>query len=98
VFRLCSPKQRDLITPSGGHISMKTFLLGALTAAAVGLATLPAKAETFVTVLTGGTTGVYYPLGVALSKIYADNIPDVRQRGKPEPDPAWPWRSWSGPG
>jgi TRAP transporter TAXI family solute receptor len=57
---------------------MKTFLLGALTAAAVGLATLPAKAETFVTVLTGGSTGVYYPLGVALSKIYADNIPDVR--------------------
>jgi TRAP transporter TAXI family solute receptor len=57
---------------------MKTFLLGALTAAAVGLATLPAKAETFVPVLTGGSTGVYYPLGVALSKIYADNVPDVR--------------------
>jgi len=35
-------------------------------------------AEEFVNILTGGTSGVYYPLGVGLSKIYADNIPDVR--------------------
>jgi TRAP transporter TAXI family solute receptor len=48
-------------------------------AAAVAIAmAMPAKAEQFVTVLTGGTSGVYYPLGVALSKIYADSIPDVR--------------------
>lgn len=57
---------------------MKTFLFGLITAVAVGLSGLPAKAETFVTVLTGGSTGVYYPLGVALSKVYADTIPDVR--------------------
>jgi len=57
---------------------MKKLILGALTAAAVGLAGLPAKAETFVTVLTGGSTGVYYPLGVALSKVYADYVPEVR--------------------
>jgi hypothetical protein len=29
-------------------------------------------------VLTGGTSGVYYPLGVALTKIYGDNIDGVR--------------------
>ncbi|MBC9073323.1 TAXI family TRAP transporter solute-binding subunit [Thauera sp. CAU 1555] len=34
--------------------------------------------QQFVTVLTGGTSGVYYPLGVALSKVYGDNIPNAR--------------------
>ena len=28
--------------------------------------------------LTGGTSGVYYPLGVAMADIYAKNIPDAR--------------------
>jgi len=41
-------------------------------------ATLSAKADTFVNVLTGGTSGVYYPIGVALSKIYGEKIPGVR--------------------
>ena len=36
------------------------------------------KAQDFINILTGGTAGVYYPLGVALSKIYADNIPKSR--------------------
>src|SRR3712207_2560868 len=48
-------------------------------AAAVALAAaIPVKAETFINILTGGTSGVYYPLGVALSQIYADNIPESR--------------------
>lgn len=34
--------------------------------------------QQFITVLTGGTSGVYYPLGVALSKVYGDNIPNAR--------------------
>ena len=37
-----------------------------------------AHAEEFVTILTGGTAGVYYPLGVALAKIYGQNIPGSR--------------------
>ena len=32
----------------------------------------------FINVLTGGTSGVYYPLGVAIGKIYSDKIPDVK--------------------
>lgn len=57
---------------------MKKTLMAAVIAVA-GMAAAPmAHAEQFVTVLTGGTSGVYYPLGVALSKLYADNIPDVR--------------------
>jgi hypothetical protein len=47
--------------------------------AAVGLlAAVPAKADTFINILTGGTSGVYYPLGVALSQIYSDNVPESR--------------------
>jgi len=45
-----------------------------LLAAAVALAPLGAKADEFINILTGGTGGVYYPLGVAMSKIYAENI------------------------
>jgi len=49
-------------------------------AVAAGAALLPAAAhaEQFINILTGGTSGVYYPLGVALGKIYADKIPGVR--------------------
>lgn len=34
--------------------------------------------QEFINVLTGGTSGVYYPLGVALSEIYADGIEGSR--------------------
>ncbi|MDX9699152.1 MAG: TAXI family TRAP transporter solute-binding subunit [Rhodocyclaceae bacterium] len=47
-------------------------------AAALVAASAAHAQQQFVTVLTGGTSGVYYPLGVALSKVYGDNIPDVR--------------------
>jgi TRAP transporter TAXI family solute receptor len=56
---------------------LKSLAAGALTAA-IGFTSLPARAQEFVTVLTGGTSGVYYPLGVALSKIYAEKIPNIR--------------------
>jgi TRAP transporter TAXI family solute receptor len=41
---------------------------------------IPAMAQgsQFINVLTGGTSGVYYPLGVALAKIYGDKIPGAR--------------------
>lgn len=47
-------------------------------ASAVFLVPLAAKADDFVNILTGGTGGVYYPLGVALSKIYGEKIPGAR--------------------
>src|SRR5690606_11444382 len=34
--------------------------------------------QQFVNVLTGGQAGVYYPLGVALSQIYSQSIPNTR--------------------
>ncbi|PJI45294.1 MAG: C4-dicarboxylate ABC transporter [Rhizobium sp.] len=53
------------------------MLAGAL-ALSTALAANSTKAEEFINVLTGGTSGVYYPLGVALSKIYGDNIAGAR--------------------
>lgn len=48
--------------------------------AAVALAAVPVKAsaQDFINILTGGTSGVYYPMGVALSKIYGEKIQNVR--------------------
>lgn len=47
------------------------------TAALLAVAALPAKADQFVNVLSGGTSGVYYPLGVALTNIYG-KLPGVK--------------------
>jgi TRAP transporter TAXI family solute receptor len=47
-------------------------------AAVTIVAAAPVRAETFINILTGGTSGVYYPLGVALSQIYTDNLPESR--------------------
>jgi TRAP transporter TAXI family solute receptor len=53
-------------------------LAGLAAAIALAIAPAAARAQDFVNVLTGGTSGVYYPLGVALSKIYGEKIPNVR--------------------
>jgi TRAP transporter TAXI family solute receptor len=59
-------------------ISCSKFARYGLLAAAVTLAPIGAQAEQFINILTGGTGGVYYPLGVALSKIYAEKMKDVK--------------------
>jgi hypothetical protein len=54
---------------------IQTLLAGA----ACALAMVGASAQTqFINVLTGGTSGVYYPLGVALSQLYAKAIPNAK--------------------
>jgi uncharacterized protein len=57
-------------------------MVSKLTAAAMGAAAIlwapAAGAQQFINVLTGGTSGVYYPLGVAIGKIYSDKIPNVK--------------------
>jgi hypothetical protein len=37
-----------------------------------------AQQQQFINVLTGGQSGVYYPVGVALSQIFGKDIPNVR--------------------
>ncbi len=51
---------------------------GLMTAVIIAATPVAAKAQDFINVLTGGTSGVYYPMGVALSKIYGDKIPNTR--------------------
>ena len=46
--------------------------------AALATSAAVAQQQQFVNILTGGQSGVYYPLGVALSQIYAKSIPNVR--------------------
>jgi TRAP transporter TAXI family solute receptor len=57
---------------------MKARMIAAAVAAAAVLSAPAAHAQQFINVLTGGTSGVYYPLGVAIGKIYGDKIPNVK--------------------
>lgn len=52
--------------------------MAAAVAAAALLTSPGAQAQAFINVLTGGTSGVYYPLGVAIGKVYSDRIPNVK--------------------
>jgi TRAP transporter TAXI family solute receptor len=50
----------------------------ALTSVFMFAATPAQGAQQFINVLTGGTSGVYYPMGVALSQIYGKVLPDAK--------------------
>jgi TRAP transporter TAXI family solute receptor len=45
-----------------------------LVAATLAVSTSAQAAPVFINILTGGTSGVYYPIGVGLSQIYSDGI------------------------
>jgi TRAP transporter TAXI family solute receptor len=53
-------------------------VVAAAVAAAAIFSAPAARAQSFINVLTGGTSGVYYPLGVAIGKILGDHLPDVK--------------------
>src|SRR5450631_198944 len=56
-----------------------TSKICAATVAAMAVLSAPAaNAQAFTNVLTGGTSSVYYPLGVAIAKIYSDKIANVK--------------------
>lgn len=58
---------------------MKTLtVVTAAVAGAMLLTTPAARAQQSINILTGGTSGIYYPLGVALGKIYGEKIPNVK--------------------
>ena len=58
--------------------TLKRAAIAAIASASIALSAASTGAAEFINVLTGGTSGVYYPLGVALSKIYGDKIEGVR--------------------
>lgn len=57
---------------------LKRAAIAAIASASIALSAASTGAAEFINVLTGGTSGVYYPLGVAISKIYGDKIEGVR--------------------
>lgn len=59
------------------RVTQRFTLLAAAATLAVATTTAQA-APVFINVLTGGTSGVYYPIGVALSQIYGEAIPNVK--------------------
>lgn len=59
-------------------ISLHRRALAGIAALTLAATPMAARAQDFINVLTGGTSGVYYPLGVALSKIYGEKIQNVR--------------------
>ncbi|NNM63186.1 MAG: TAXI family TRAP transporter solute-binding subunit [Burkholderiales bacterium] len=63
-----------LKTTSWGRATA-VFIAGLALAAA---SAIPGHAAEFITIATGGTSGVYYPLGVALSQIDAKAIPSAK--------------------
>ena len=57
---------------------MNRLPVAAIVASALVLAAPAAKAQQSINILTGGTSGIYYPLGVALGEIYDKKIPNVK--------------------
>src|ERR1700736_4452138 len=57
---------------------MDSKVIAAAVAVVAVLSAPAARAQAFINVLTGGTSGVYYPLGVTIVKIYSDKIPGVK--------------------
>ena len=60
------------------HVLNRRRLAATFAASLAIAATTPAQAQQFINVLTGGTSGVYYPLGVALAEIYGGVLLDAR--------------------
>lgn len=58
-----------------GIAVVRSTLVGA---ALLALASVAPAQQKFVNILTGGQSGVYYPLGVALGQIYTKAMPDTK--------------------
>ena len=56
----------------------RTLVLGALASATLPFSRLALAQQKFINVLTGGQSGVYYPMGVALSQIYGKAMPNAK--------------------
>lgn len=57
---------------------MRKFVLALAFAVSTVFVGAQAQAQQYISILTGGTGGVYYPLGVSLAAIYSKNISGVQ--------------------
>jgi len=55
-----------------------TALRALVAGAALAATPITLQAQEFINVLTGGTSGVYYPVGSALATLYGEKIPGVQ--------------------
>lgn len=58
------------------HVRKSPLVAAVAAVAALALAPVTSVAAEFINILTGGQSGVYYPLGVAIEKLVAENIAD----------------------
>lgn len=60
-------------------MGVKQTRMAVAAAAVLAMATAPvaAVADEYINILTGGQSGVYYPLGVAIEALVAENMPDA---------------------
>lgn len=56
----------------------RRYVLSGIATIGLSVAPFAASADQFINILTGGTSGVYYPLGVAISKVLTDKVDAVR--------------------
>jgi uncharacterized protein len=77
ICTAANPAPKEIVEEAMFDLSRRRLISGAL-AVALSLAPVAANADDFVNILTGGTSGVYYPLGVAISKILTDKVPGTR--------------------
>jgi TRAP transporter TAXI family solute receptor len=59
-------------------ITLKKTLAGSIGVALALLSAPAAAADKFISIATGGTAGIYFPLGGALSKLWSDLIPGIQ--------------------
>jgi uncharacterized protein len=57
---------------------LRRVMLAVSVGAVLASGAVLAQQQQFINILTGGQSGVYYPLGVALSQVYAKAIPNVK--------------------
>lgn len=57
---------------------MRKFVLALAFAVSTAFVGAQAQAQQYISILTGGTGGVYYPLGVSLAAIYSKNMTGVQ--------------------
>ena len=57
---------------------MRSLKIRWLMVAVFAFMALPVAAAQFINILTGGTSGIYYPLGIGLSNIYSKALPNAK--------------------
>ena len=59
------------------RVKKSPLIVAAAAVAALAMVPVTAAADDYINILTGGQSGVYYPLGVAIEGLVAANMPDA---------------------